>query len=221
MTIRSIRSFAAAAAVCCAAVPFRTSAALVTSDESQLPRGTYIPVVTLADNQNASTLQVIVDDADYECVKKAAAMFCSDLNAVTGREDAAVLGSRIEPGKMKENLVIAGTLGHSPLIDRLVAEYGIDVSGIKGKWEHTLYTTKGKTNDNSTGSISANRAVIIIGSDRRATAYGLMQLSEDCGMSPWNWWADVPPRHADMLWFVGPYNNGSDFGQHIEAPKVK
>ena len=221
MTIRSIRSFAAAAAVCCAAVPFRTSAALVTSDESQLPRGTYIPVVTLADNQNASTLQVIVDDADYECVKKAAAMFCSDLNAVTGREDAAVLGSRIEPGKMKENLVIAGTLGHSPLIDRLVAEYGIDVSGIKGKWEHTLYTTKGKTNDNSTGSIRANRAVIIIGSDRRATAYGLMKLSEDCGMSPWNWWADVPPRHADTLWFVGPYNEGSDFGQFVDAPKVK
>jgi hypothetical protein len=220
MSFRTFRKFAAAAAVCCAAVPLR-SAAGVTSDGSILPQGVYFPIVTLVDNRNASTLQIIVDDADYECVKKAAEMFCSDLKAVAGREDAAVLGNAIEPGKMKEDIVIAGTLGHSPLIDKLVAEYGIDVSKITGKWEHTLFTTKGKKNDDSTGSISANRAVIIIGSDRRATAYGLMQLSEDCGMSPWNWWADVPPRHADALWFVGPDNNGTDFGQYIDAPKVK
>ena len=221
MPFRTFRKFAAATTVCCAAIPFQASVAGVTSDGSILPQGVYIPIVTLADNKNASTLQVIVDDADYECVKKAAAMFCSDLKAVTGREDAAVLGSRIEPGKMKEDIVIAGTLGHSPLIDKLVAEYGIDVSGIRGKWEHTLYTAKGQKNDSLTRSIDANNALIIIGSDRRATAYGLMQLSEDCGMSPWNWWADVPPRHADTLWFVGPYNNGTDFGQFIDAPKVK
>ena len=221
MSFRSFRKFAAAAAVCCAAVPIRTSAALVTSDSSQLPQGVYMPIVTLANNQNASTLQIVVDDSDYECVKKAAAMFCSDLKAVTGREDAAVLGSKIEPGRMKNDIVIAGTLGHSPLIDKLVAEYGIDVSGIKGKWEHTLYTAKGKKNDSLTRSIDANNALIIIGSDRRATAFGLMKLSEDCGMSPWNWWADVPPRHADALWFVGPDNNGTDFGQYIDAPKVK
>ena len=221
MPFHTFRKFAAAAAVCCAAVPLQNSAAGVTSDGSILLRGTYVPIVTLADNRNASTLQIIVDDSDYECVKKAAAMFCSDLNAVTGREDAAVLGSKIEPGRMKEDIVIAGTLGHSPLIDKLVAEYGIDVSGIKGKWEHTLYTAKGKKNDSRTRSIDTNYALIIIGSDRRATAFGLMRLSEDCGMSPWNWWADVPPRHADTLWFVGPDNNGTDFGQYIDAPKVK
>ncbi len=221
MSFRSFRKLAAAAAVCCAAAPLRTSAALVTSDDSKLPQGLYIPIVTLADNRNASTLQIIVDDADYECVKEAAAMFCSDLKAVTGREDAAVLGNAIEPGRMKKDIVIAGTLGHSPLIDKLVTEYGIDVSGIRGKWEHTLYTAKGKRNDSLTRSIDANNALIIIGSDRRATAFGLMKLSEDCGMSPWNWWADVPPRHADTLWFAGPYNNSTDFGQFIDAPKVK
>ncbi len=221
MPFRSFRKFAAAAAVCCAAVPLQNSAAGVTSDGSILLRGVYCPIVTLVDNRNASTLQIIVDDADYACVKKAAELFCSDLKAVSGREDAAVLGSKIEPGRMKEDIVIAGTLGHSPLIDKLVAEYGIDVSGIKGKWEHTLYTAKGKRNDSRTKSIDANNALIIIGSDRRATAFGLMKLSEDCGMSPWNWWADVPPRHADTLWFAGPYNNGTDFGQFIDAPKVK
>jgi hypothetical protein len=220
MQFHTFRKFAAAAAMLSAAIPFQASAT-VTSDGSKLPQGTYIPVVTLADNKNASTLQVIVDDADYECVKKAAAMFCSDLKTVTGREDAAALGNAIEPGKMKKDIIIAGTLGHSPLIDKLVAEYGIDVSGIRGKWEHTLYTAKGKKNDDLTKSIDANNALIIIGSDRRATAFGLMKLSEDCGMSPWNWWADVPPRHADTLWFIGPYNAGTDFGQDIDAPKVK
>jgi len=208
MSFRSFRKFAAAAAVCCAAVPIQTfalpQAFTVTSNEKAFPQGVSVPFVTLA--ENGMTLPVIVDDADYECVKKAAAMFCSDLKAITGREDAAVLGNVIEQDQ--RNIVIAGTLGHSPLIDKLVAEEKIDVSGIRGKWEHTLLTIKGKQ-------------LIIVGSDRRATAFGLMKLSEDCGMSPWNWWADVPPRHAESLWFSGPRNNGSDPAQLIDAPKVK
>ena len=208
MSFLSLRKLAAAAAVCCAAIPLTAfpsaHAFSVTTSEGNLPRGVAYSFVTLADKKNDTTLQVIVDDADYECVKKAAAMFCSDLKAITGRENAAVLKNNVGSGTV--DAVVAGTLGHSPLIDKLVAEYKIDVSGIKGKWEHTLLTIKGKL-------------LIIVGSDRRASAFGLMNLSEECGMSPWNWWADVPPRHADNLIFFGTTLDGIQ--QRIDAPKVK
>lgn len=34
--------------------------------------------------------------------------------------------------------------------------------------------------------------LIVAGSDRRALAYGLYELSRRIGVSPWHWWADVP-----------------------------
>ena len=36
------------------------------------------------------------------------------------------------------------------------------------------------------------RALVIVGSDRRGTVYGVYELSEQIGVSPWYWWADVP-----------------------------
>jgi hypothetical protein len=46
---------------------------------------------------------------------------------------------------------------------------------------------------------NVDRALVIVGSDRRGAAYGLMQLSRLIGVSPWNWWADVPVRHQEAL----------------------
>jgi hypothetical protein len=39
-----------------------------------------------------------------------------------------------------------------------------------------------------------------VGSDRRGTAYGAYELARAIGVSPWAWWADLPPRHRDALW---------------------
>ncbi|MCH5719418.1 hypothetical protein [Niabella hibiscisoli] len=36
--------------------------------------------------------------------------------------------------------------------------------------------------------------MVIAGSDRRGTAYGIFELSEQLGVSPWYWWADVPVK---------------------------
>ena len=44
---------------------------------------------------------------------------------------------------------------------------------------------------------------MIVGSDKRGTIYGLYDLSEQIGVSPWYWWADVTPAHHDAL-FVQP-----------------
>jgi hypothetical protein len=35
---------------------------------------------------------------------------------------------------------------------------------------------------------------VIAGSDLRGTIYGLYDVSEQIGVSPWYWWADVRSR---------------------------
>ena len=45
--------------------------------------------------------------------------------------------------------------------------------------------------------------MVIAGSDRRGTAYGVYELSKRIGVSPWYWWADVTPAHREAL-YVSP-----------------
>ena len=210
MSLHAFRKFTAAAVMLSAAVQMMPgtlqAGAYVSHDGS---RGNDIKFLTLAGKN--SRVQIVVDDSDYTCVKKAAEMFCSDLKAVTGREDAATLGNKIE-GKA---LVIVGTLGHSKFIDQLVAEGKLDVSEIKGKWEHTLTACVSDPLGNT------GKAVVIAGSDRRGAAYGLMRLSEECGMSPWHWWADVPPSHVNETYiYINPRGEKTS-ASFIDAPKVK
>ena len=43
------------------------------------------------------------------------------------------------------------------------------------------------------------RALVIAGSDKRGTIYGIYDLSEQIGVSPWYWWADVPVAAPDAI----------------------
>lgn len=51
--------------------------------------------------------------------------------------------------------------------------------------------------------------LVIAGSDRRGTIYGIYELSQQMGVSPWYDWADVPIEHHDSI-FVnkGIYTDG-------------
>ncbi|MBO4657139.1 MAG: glycosyl hydrolase 115 family protein [Bacteroidales bacterium] len=53
--------------------------------------------------------------------------------------------------------------------------------GLKGKWETFCYKTAGD-------------GLVVLGSDARGKAYGLLELSRMIGVSPWEWWADVTPQ---------------------------
>jgi len=136
-----------------------------------------------------SDIQIVVDSGDYPVVQLAANLFAADVQRVTGH--LPIVTSTITGAPQ---IIIAGTLGHSPLIDRLAADGKIKgLDGIKGRWEATL----SQIVDNPFPGVS--RALVVVGSDRRGTAYGLMQLSQAIGVSPWYWWADVPVRHQDKL----------------------
>ena len=101
--------------------------------------------------------------------------------------------------------VIAGTLGKSALIDKLIKEGKLNISGIAGK-VGGLSDTGGGTNQTR----GIKKALVIAGSDKRGTIYGIYELSAKIGVSPWYWWADVPVEHKDALYvnIAGAYKLG-------------
>lgn len=132
---------------------------------------------------------IVVDTNEYSVVHLAAAFFADDVARVSGRH--LVLTNAVPA---VANVIIAGTLGQSPLIDKLARSGKLKhVDQIKGQWEATRVQIVDKPFP------GVERALVIVGSDRRGTAYGFTQLSEKIGVSPWYWWADVPVRHHDTL----------------------
>ena len=129
---------------------------------------------------------ICTDARDYSVVGITAEMLADDVERVTGRRPMVC------HELPKKAAIVAGTLGKSRLINQVVKSQKIDVSGIRGKWEsfvimmteHPRYHTP---------------LLVIIGSDRRGTAFGLTALSEAIGVSPWYWWADVTPAHHPTL----------------------
>ncbi len=150
-----------------------------------------------------SVARIMVDPQDYPVVQLAANLFADDVKRVTGQR---LNISNTDDGSSQA--IIVGTLGKSELLQKLIAAGKIKDLEIQGRWEATLIQLVDKP------FAGVDRALVIAGSDRRGTAYGLMQLSEKIGVSPWNWWADVPAPHRDILTIKLS-------GPHMDAPAVK
>ncbi|MBB6250805.1 glycosyl hydrolase 115 family protein [Nitrospirillum iridis] len=139
-----------------------------------------------------------VDAEDYAGVQRAARDLATDIGRVTGVTPP--LATDTAPGAVP---ILVGTLGHSPTIDRLAAAGKIDVGAIQGKWEAFRIQVVA----NPMPGVAS--ALVIVGSDKRGTIYGLYDMSEQIGVSPWSWWADVPVRHRDTV-YVKPGTYGED-----------
>ena len=128
---------------------------------------------------------ICVDSCDARVVSIAAGLLADDLERLTG----------LRPGvqtDMPEGMaVIAGTVGQSCLIDGLAAKGLIDTDALTGKWESYMIQTI---------HTDGRPLLVIAGSDRRGTAFGLTSLCEAAGVSPWYWWADVTPARKKALY---------------------
>jgi hypothetical protein len=112
--------------------------------------------------------------------------FASDVERVTGIRPRILHSAE---HLSATNLVIIGIAGESPELRELAAAKKLDTSPIDGKWESAVNTV---IEDPFAG---VHRALVITGSDRRGAAFALFTLSRRMGVSPWNWWADVPVAH--------------------------
>ncbi|MDD3079294.1 MAG: hypothetical protein PHH37_09360 [Paludibacter sp.] len=116
---------------------------------------------------------LVIDTNDAEVVSIAANAFVHDALLVSTNNP------HIYNSIVKQKLdvaIIAGTLGKSQYIDDLAKHNKINVQSIQGKWETFSFTFLGKPIK------GVKRALVIAGSDRRATAYGIFELSRMIGV---------------------------------------
>lgn len=127
------------------------------------------------------TGSITYDANDWKGVVIAIGNLKEDLTKVSGRCDYPIC---------------VGTLGKSKVIDKLAKKKVIDASQLKGKTEKYIITM-------------ANGQLIIAGSDKRGTIYGIYELSQQIGVSPWYDWADVPMDKHDSIYIKkGVYTDG-------------
>jgi Glycosyl hydrolase family 115/Gylcosyl hydrolase family 115 C-terminal domain len=141
-------------------------------------------------SNESGVVPIYVDPADYWLVDKAARSLQEDIYRVTGFLPALITDLSNSPAF--PNLIVIGSSDRSPLIQRLARQKMIPAS-LNGKWESYVVKTIRQP------IVGVDRALIIAGSDRRGTAYGVFDLSRAMGVSPWYWWADVPVRHRNPL----------------------
>lgn len=142
----------------------------------------------LAGDKSAAAL--CVDADDYAGVRRAVGDLQADIARVTGRKPTIINTLN----DSNPSAVIIGTVGKSSLIDRLVENGKIDVSPVEAKWESFLIQTVSNPLPGMTD------ALVIAGSDKRGTIYGIYDLCEQIGVSPWHWWADVPVKTKDAVY---------------------
>lgn len=125
----------------------------------------------------------VCDEAEFSGVKKIADKVCLDVERVTGKKPSVSSGDTGAAGA-----VLFATLGKSPLAEKLAADAGLtaEVSKITGKRECYVFSVR-------------SDKIIIIGSDKRGTIYGLFHLSELMGVSPLVDWCGVLPAHHDNV----------------------
>ncbi|MBQ7156555.1 MAG: glycosyl hydrolase 115 family protein [Bacteroidaceae bacterium] len=142
------------------------------------------PFVTFTPQSESLSLKgatVGYSEQEYEGVKMAVQNLREDMKRVLG---VAPAESATAP------TILIGTIGKNKDIDKL------KLAGLKGKREKYVITTVGQQ-------------LVIAGSDKRGTIYGIYELSRQLGVSPWYWWADAPvARHDDAYVIRGTYTDG-------------
>lgn len=139
-------------------------------------------------------VNIYMDANDCKGVSYAAHALVKDIQKVSGSQANITSDSKNETGK--KPTILVGTIGHSAAIDQLIKQRRIDSKQLKGKREKFIITV-------------VDGQLVIAGSDRRGTIYGIYELSQQMGVSPWYDWADVPVEHHDSI-FVnkGTYTDG-------------
>ena len=127
-------------------------------------------------------------EGEHSCVKIAAANLAADFEKVTGTAPSLNFSNLNSP------TILIGTLGVNKQIDQWVKQG--ELRDLKGKTEKYIIKTIGDQ-------------LVIAGSDKRGTVYGIYELSRQMGISPWYYWADVPVERHTLLYIKeGEYTDG-------------
>jgi hypothetical protein len=146
-------------------------------------------VAATDDNTSMSGALFFQEKEAFSGVNKIARKVMHDVELVFGSAPQ----STTEKKKLGKNAVLYGTVNHSPMLHEFEAKKLIDLSEIKGKREVYLFQVMDHPFE------GVEKALVIAGSDKRGTIYGLFHLSELLGVSPLVDWCGVKPQHKDSF----------------------
>ena len=131
-------------------------------------------------------VSISFDANEHSCVQRAVANLQQDFLRVTGKASNRSLSH--------PSTLIVGTVGVNKQIDQWVKKG--ELRDLKGKTEKYIIKTIGDQ-------------LVIAGSDKRGTVFGIYELSQQMGVSPWYYWADVPVVKHDAIYIKkGEYTDG-------------
>ncbi len=163
----------------------------------------------LASRENTAVFYLA--EEEFKGVKRVAGWVASDIEKVAGIKpdirciDCNAAGKENSEAEIADKCktsgkfcVVAGTLGKSSLIEKAVNRLGISVEKISGKRE--VY-----------GIFLFDNELVVVGSDKRGTIYGLLKISEAIGVTPFVFWGDVTPRKFERIYFSKDKDSVGDF----------
>jgi hypothetical protein len=136
---------------------------------------------------------VLIETSANPAVARAAADLRADIERVSGAAPSSV----DERAPLPREFIIAGVVEESALLKQMAAAGKIDLSGLAGAWESFVIQVV------AAPLPGVDRALVIAGSDRRGAIFGLYEISQAIGVSPWHWWADVAPERKETLAIAG------------------
>ena len=140
---------------------------------------------------SAVAAKFCIEKDAFSGVKKIAAKVADDLQLVTGK--TFEIGCPMCEYSKNAPKIMVATLGHSEYLERLAESGKVDLSGIDGKWETYIFDILPPAEGED------YETLLIAGSDKRGTIYGLFRLSEIIGVSPWVWFADAAPAKRNVV----------------------
>ena len=148
--------------------------------------------------KNEATFSILSDSADFVAMQLALANLQNDFLAVAGKKPALTYNTKTKSVKL-----IVGTIGKSEFINQLANKSIINKTDLLGKHEKFIIQTVKHPFE------GIDEALVIAGSNKRGTVYGIYELSRQIGVSPWYYWADVPVRKSKNIYIKrGIYTAG-------------
>lgn len=166
---------------------------LYNNDQNNLSYGSKYneSKIIIISQEKVPDIYIDIKGEDYNGLKLVAESFAEDINMVTEAKPKVLTDLK----EIKKTVIIVGSIGNNDIIDTLIIKNTIDVLDIKEKRE----CYKIQVVENPYKGIE--KAIIIVGSDKRGTIYGIYHISEMIGVSPWVYFGDVVPEKKSALIF--------------------
>ena len=146
----------------------------------------------------STPLTVYHSQNEADVVHTAVNLFIDDMEAVSGQLP-------VKTDLLRNARLLIGTLGQESSFDCYLSDWNIPTDDIAGKWEAFKIKVVERKDV---------QYLLVLGSDARGTAYGVLELSRIMGVSPWYWWADVSIEKRKSCVLPAGYEN-------VQSPSVQ